>query len=219
MSRATGPAESRRPPAIHRRPNFLLKNYLRPIGVPLLACALVPLLSACSDGPSGPDAPPPPDLSTPEGVIIALEDFYSRRQAEPAIGLLGPDYHFIPALPEEIPFFDSSMTQWERGTEVDILTELLVPERTTWIDQVLLEITKRTRIDRGDEVEIEADVQLSLLVGQDQFEKARSTITMLFRRNADGDFALVEEREVLSDAPDILLTVGEQKARVLVPQE
>jgi hypothetical protein len=191
---------------------------LRLLRIPAISVALALLLGACGDGSTGPAEPPPPDLSTPEGVIVALEDFYSRRMAQPAITLLGPDYHFIPALPEEIPFFDSTTTQWERGTEVDILTELLVPERTTWIDQVLLEVTKRTRIDRGDEVEIEADVQLSLLVGQDQFEKSRSTITMIFRRGENGDFALVEEREALSDAPDITLTVGEQKARVLVPE-
>jgi len=193
------------------------------ISLPRLLAAAFAIVSlaafaGCGSESTGPAQPPPPDLSTPEGVIVALRDYYSRRQSAPAIGLLAPDYRFIPALPEKIPFLEPPETQWDRGIEVDILTELLVAERTTWIDQVLLEVTKRTRIDRGDEVEIEADVQLSLLVGVDQFEKARSTITMLFRRKTDGDFELVEEIEVLSDAPDILLTVGEQKARVLVQE-
>lgn len=192
-----------------------------PRGRELALAALLAFAAGCGGNPSGPAEPPPPDLSTPEGAILALEDFYSRRMYEEALALLAPGYTFHPAQPESIPFLAPGETSWDRQRESTILGELLVERRTSWIDQVLLEITRERRRTLSEtRVEIDADVQLALLVGVDLFERSRSKITLLYERNADGDYLLLDERESLAVNPDTNLpftelTVGEQKARVL----
>ena len=54
----------------------------------LVAPVCAGLLSACSEGGSAPDGPPGPDLTTPEGTILALTDFYNRQVSESALALL-----------------------------------------------------------------------------------------------------------------------------------
>jgi len=197
-------------------PDRLQNAWLR-----LTLVVLVLLVTGCGGGPTGPGGPNPPDLSTPEGAIQAQEDFYSYRMYDEALALLAPGYTFHPARPESIPFLAPGETSWDRDRESTILGLLLVEERTSWIDQVLLDIKKERRRELSPtRIEIDADVQLSLLVGVDLFERSRSKITLLFERNAEGDYLLLDERESLAINPDTNepfteLTVGEQKARVL----
>ena len=179
-------------------------------------------LAGCGGGGSGPAGPPPPDLTTPEGAIRALEDFYSFRQADDAIALLAPNYCFFPAEPESIAFLAPGETSWDRAREVAILRELLVEERTSWIDQVLLEVTTESTTYGADQstVDIEAKVELALLLGADLFRKAESTMLMHYERDAEGDYRLAEEHESLrrDDDGTVLsdLTVGENKASILL---
>ena len=189
---------------------------------PTLALAAAFALAGCGGGSSGPAAPPPPDLTTPQGAIQALEDYYSLRQADEAVALLAPSYRFYPAEPESIAFLAAGETSWDQTREVAILRELLVEERTSWIDQVLLEVTIETITYSADQsaVDIEAKVELGLLLGVDLYLKAQSIMAMRYERDAEGNYLLVEERETLfrDDDGSVLseLTVGEHKAAVLL---
>ncbi|MGQ0720622.1 MAG: hypothetical protein ACT4PE_03485 [Candidatus Eiseniibacteriota bacterium] len=186
----------------------------------LSAAALA--LSGCGGGGSGPAGPPPPDLTTPDGAILALEDFYSHRLADEAIALLAPNYRFFPAEPESLAFLGAGETSWDQTREVAILRELLVEERSIWIDQVLLEVTTESISYSSDQsaVDIEAKVELGLLLGVDLYLKAQSVMMMHYERDAEGNYLLVEEHESLfrDDDGTVLaeLTVGEHKAAVLL---
>jgi hypothetical protein len=192
------------------------------LAFPILVLSAAFALSACGGDSSGPAGPPPPDLTTPEGAVLALEDFYSRRQADNAIALLAPNYRFFPAEPESIAFLAAGETFWNQNREVAILRELLVEERTSWIDQVLLEVTIEALSYSADRavVDIEAKVELGLLLGVDLYLKAQSIMMMRYERDADGDYLLAEERESLfrDDDGTVLaeLTVGEHKSAVLL---
>jgi hypothetical protein len=191
-------------------------------GFSTIALVAAAALAGCGDDSSGPAGPPPPDLTTPEGAILALEDFYGRRQADNAIALLSPSYRFYPAEPESIAFMNPGETSWDQTREVAILRELLVEERTSWIDQVLLEVTTEAISYSADRsaVDIEAKVELGLLLGVDLYLKAQSTMMMHYERDGEGNYILVEERESLrrDDDGTVLaeLTVGEHKAAVLL---
>lgn len=182
----------------------------------LAACLLVPaLLAGCADSGQGPNQPPPPDLSTPNAFMVALEDAWGYRRLEQAMDLLTENYRFFPVRPDSIPFLDPGVLSWDRTQEQAILSELLVEERTTWIDQVLLEITRIDQRDLGGGmVEYDAKVQLRLLIGADSFRDAESLITYLLQQDADGDYHLVEEHETLSTQPG-RLPIGELRAQVL----
>lgn len=182
----------------------------------LAACLLVPaLLAGCADSGQGPNQPPPPDLSTPNAFMVALEDAWGYRRLEQAMSLLTADYRFFPVHPDSIPFLDPGAMSWDRAQEQAILSELLVEERTTWIDQVLLEVTRIDQRDLGGGmVEYDAKVQLRLLIGADSFRDGESLITYLLQQDADGDYHLVEEHETLSTQPG-RLPIGELRARVL----
>lgn len=184
----------------------------------VLGLGFVALLLAAGCGGSGsttPDGPPGPNLSTPNGTMGALEDFYSLRQAEAALALFAVDYTFHPTRPENIEFLAVGETSWDLLQEVAILELLLVPERSTWIDQVLLEVHKREQRDLGfGRVEFVARVELSVLIGVDEFRKAESEITYVLEVDAEGNYHLVEEFE----SPSILsgeLSVGELRAQSL----
>jgi hypothetical protein len=190
--------------------------------LPILALAAAFALAGCGGDSHGPAGPPPPDLTTPEGAIQALEDYYSYRQADDAIALLAPNYRFFPAEPESIAFLTAGETFWDHNREVAILRELLVEERTSWIDQVLLEVTTEATTYNTDQsaVDVEAKVELGLLLGADLYLKGQSTMVMHYERDADGNYRLVEEHESLrrDDDGTVLseLTVGEHKAAVLL---
>jgi hypothetical protein len=150
-----------------------------------------------------------------------MTDFYGRRMSDEAIALLAPNYRFVPVEPESIAFLGPGETEWNRAQEQGILEVLLEEEQSSWIDQVLLEIkTERTPINTPDVVEVEADVQLSLLIGANLFEKGRSTITFRLECDSGGNFRLAEEREAQAvdddGKPFTELTVGEHKAAVLL---
>jgi hypothetical protein len=178
------------------------------------------LLSGCGGDPLAPVVPPPPDLTTVQGAIVALEDFYSRQKAENAIELLGASYKFVPALPESIPFLEPAQPFWFIEVEKDILGNLLVPERVSWIDQVLLEVNVEqiTTTPEGLVI-VNADVELGLLIGANTWRKARSPMQLTYGVDAQGNHLLIEEREFLRENFDPLLdvTIGEQKVSILPP--
>ncbi|HMB69748.1 MAG TPA: hypothetical protein VKU85_10570 [bacterium] len=196
-------------------------NFRRHLAVPALGAALLAFGSGCGDS-VGPTVEPGPDLTTVQGAIFALEDHYSRRQAEEAIALLAPDYTFTPALPESIPFLAMGETTWDYDQETAILNEMLVPEMTSWLDQVLLEITAQTITRNADssDVVVEAEVELSFLIGSVDLVQSQSEITMKYRRDSEGNYRLYDEVEALSLNPDTMepwkeFTVGELRAQSL----
>ena len=182
----------------------------------LSAVVVAAQLGGCSEeGTSGPDQPDPPDISTPRGAVDALEVQYSYRRVDEAVALLAPGYHFIPLDPTEISFLEPGETSWAHADESAILHEILVPTRTTWIDQVLLEITINSigAVANG-RVAVRARTDLHFLVGQ-AFERSRSDIEYLFEIQPNGDHLLLEERELGRDEATDMTTVGVQKARGL----
>lgn len=195
------------------------KHLARPWPAAFLAAAL--LAAGCGDTNSGPNEPPGPDLTTPSGAMQAMEDHYGFRESDDAIALLAPDFRFYPAEPDSIPFLAPGATFWDRAQEVLILADLLNEERASWIDQVLLEVTtdRLSVSPDGMTAQIVGDVQLSILVGIDSFEKGRSKITFNYVRDGDGNYLLSEMREELAldedGIPFTELTVGEHKASVL----
>ena len=100
--------------------------------------------------------------------------------------------------------------------------QMLVEERTSWIDQVLLEIKTQQIIYDEDSthVTVVADVQLELLIGTTDLVQSRSLMMLFYERDQAGNYILVEEREALALNPDTMLpyrelTVGELRADVL----
>ncbi|MBZ0266557.1 hypothetical protein K8I85_00240 [bacterium] len=183
----------------------------RPAVVAVLALAA--LATGCADSGQGPNQPPPPDLSTPQAFVVALQEAWGYRRLEEAMGLLSEDYRFFPTRPESIAFLDSGAMSWDRAAEQSILELLLVEERTTWIDQVLLEVTRVDQRDLGGGmVEYDAEVQLKLLIGADSFRSAESRITYLLQQDTEGDYHLVEEHETMEPGR---LPIGELRAQVL----
>jgi hypothetical protein len=183
---------------------------MRPIPLIVLAAAL----GACASDPITGGGPQGPNLSTVPGAMDALEQFYNLRQADEAIALLALTYEFVPAYPESIHFLAPGETSWDYDQEVSILEELLEEERTSWIDQVLLDFVVEdvdTLSDGSVEVTTKADLDLS--ISNDQLEKARSRIVLVYRRNADGHWLLDEERESPHEQSN--RTVGELKSGVL----
>ena len=182
---------------------------LRPAAAALGALAL----GGCSD-PITTGGPPGPDLTTVPAAMIALEDAYSLRLADEAASFLGSDYVFTPAFPESIHFLGPGDTEWSREQEVAILNELLVEERTSWIDQVLLDFTV-SEVDTLPDgtVEVTTKADLDLQIANDQLEKSRSTIVLVYKRNADGLWLLHGERE--TPWPGAEKSVGQLKSEVL----
>ncbi len=177
------------------------------------AAFLATLAGGCSDGPSAPAGPPPPDLSTPLSAIRALEDIYSRRLFADAIALHSPNFRFIPALPESISFLASGETSWEFDRETQILERMLVPERITWLDQVLLEVRALEIVDStATLVRVTTETELRFLLGSVLLESSRAQVDFVYEKNAEGDHILLEQRESLWLGSN--LTVGELKARV-----
>jgi hypothetical protein len=193
----------------------------RPAALALPAAVLTALATGCGDS-VGPTVPPGPDLTTVQGAIGAQEDYYSRRKAEEAIALLAADYTFTPALPESIPFLAPGQTSWDFDQEAAILNEMLVPERTNWLDQVLLDVKPLTITRNADSSEavVEAEVELQFLIGAVLLQQSESLITMKYRRDAERNYRLYDEVEALSINPDTQLpykefTVGELRALAL----
>ncbi len=181
-----------------------------------VAVLVAAFLGGCSEsGTSGPDEPDPPDISTPAGAIDALEVQYGYRRVDEAVALLAPGYHFLPLDPAVIDFLEPGETSWAHADETAILHEILVPTRSTWLDQVLLEITIRSvgAVENG-RVAVRASTDLHFLVGE-VFERSRSIIEYLFEIQPNGDHLLLEERELGRDEATDMPTVGEQKARGL----
>lgn len=188
----------------------------------LWVLAVVPLLilSGCGDDELAPVQPTGPDLTTVQGAILALEDFYSRQKSTDAIALLGNSYRFVPAIPDSIPFLQPAEDSWPIDVEKDILNTLLVPEKVTWLDQVLLEVNVEqiTQPSPGISV-VDADVELGLLVGVENWRKARSPMQLTYALDDHGNYLLIEEHEFLRDDfdPNLDVTIGEQKVSILPP--
>ena len=197
-------------------PRFLNVGRFCPFG----AFAILMVLSGCGSDSLAPVEEPGPDLTTVQGAILALEDFYGRQKSADAIALLGSSYRFVPALPDSIPFLEPAENSWPIDVEKDILGTLLVPERVTWIDQVLLEVDVQ-QITTPSEgiVLVDADVELGLLVGTDIWRKARSPMQLTYAIDANGNHLLIEEHEFLRPDfnPFLDVTIGEQKVSILPP--
>ena len=143
-----------------------------------------------------------------------MEDAYSNQEAATAISLLATDYVFVPVRPESIPFLAPADSTWDLDREKQILGELLVEGRINWLDQVLLEIDEERREYLNSEstmVKVIANTDLIFLIGIDTLSRGESRVAYTYRRDAQGDFLLMQEREL--DAAEI--SVGEQKARAL----
>lgn len=185
-----------------------------------LVLATMPILifSGCGEDELAPVQPPGPDLTTVQGAILALEDFYSRQKSSDAIALLGDSYRFVPAIPDSIPFLEDAETFWPIDVEKDILNTLLVPEKVTWLDQVLLEVNVNqiTTPSPGITV-VDADVELGLLIGVDNWRKARSPMLLTYALDDNGNYLLIEEHEFLREGfdPNLDVTIGEQKASIM----
>lgn len=181
-----------------------------------LAAAL--LLAGCGDEELAPVGPEGPDLTTVQGAITALEEYYSFQKANGAIALLGDAYVFVPAIPESVSFLPPSATNWSLDVEKDILDLMLVPERLSWLDQVLLEVTVQN-IDTtpaGLKI-VDARVELGLLLGASSWQKGVSQIRLTYAVDANGNHLLIREEETLPDDynPDLSILVSQQKALVL----
>jgi hypothetical protein len=176
------------------------------------------IFSGCGEDELAPVQPPGPDLTTVQGAILALEDFYSRQKSSDAIALLGDSYRFVPAIPDSIPFLEDAETFWPIDVEKDILNTLLVPEKVTWLDQVLLEVNVNqiTTPSPGITV-VDADVELGLLIGVDNWRKARSPMLLTYALDDNGNYLLIEEHEFLREGfdPNLDVTIGEQKASIM----
>ena len=92
-----------------------------------------------------------------------------------------------------------------RGSRADpvvVTAPVVLNMAGTWIDQVLLEVHKREQRDLGNgRVEFVARVELALLIGVDQFDKAESEIVYILEPDANGQYRIVEERESPSLQP------------------
>jgi hypothetical protein len=193
----------------------------RPAGFALSAGALavalpaVLALSGCGDDdPVSPAQPNPFDISTPRGAIVALEEYYGQRRVDEALAMLLPGYSFVPLDPSVIAFLGAGETSWNRETEELILREVLIPERSTWLDQILLQIDEieiRAGATPGT-VEVEAWAKLLFLVGDD-FERSRSRMIYVFQVQENGDHLLLQEREIAPTDEGDMPTVSVQKAR------
>lgn len=174
------------------------------------------LLAGCGDESSGPAEPPPPDLSTPRAAIRALADLYSRRQFDAAVGLHTSDFRFHPAQPESIPFLEPGETLWDFDRETMILERLLVPERISWIDQVLLEPTIDQVVDSTSTVtRITAKTDLAILVGNVDLVHSRSWVDYIYHLDTDGSWRLAEQFERVY--PGSEQTYGQLKSDVEEP--
>jgi hypothetical protein len=181
-----------------------------------LALGVSVAASGCSDNSSGPAEPPPPDLSTPSAAIRSLEDIYSRRLLSAALSVHSSAFHFYPAQPESIPFLGPGDTSWDFARETEILERLLVPERTTWLDQVLLEVTAQDIVDSTSTLtRVSTRTELRYLLGDVLLESSRSFVDFIYEKNAEGKWLLLEQREQLD--PLSSLTYGQLKTRVQDP--
>jgi hypothetical protein len=190
------------------------------LGVSRLApiAAAVLLLSGCGDDELAPVVPDPPDLTTVEGAVTALEDAYSYQEAANALSYLGSSYRFVPALPESIPFLEPAETSWTLNVETDVLENMLVPERLNWLDQVLLQITILNVVTTKEGLKVvDAVAELSLLEGNDNYIRSKSNMQLVYEVDGNGNHLLIEERESLPAGydPAIDVLVADQKVRVL----
>jgi hypothetical protein len=181
--------------------------------VPILAAGL---LAGCGDDSSGPNTPPPADLSSPRAALGSLAELYSRRQFTDVLAMHSPDFRFHAARPESISFLEPGETWWDFDRESEILERLLVPERITWLDQVLLETTIEELVDStATTTRITAETELTFLVGDVNLVHSRSRVDFLYEKSGNGDWLLAEQFEHLY--PGSELTYGQLKARVEDP--
>lgn len=181
-----------------------------------LALAAGALLGGCGGDSSGPNQPPPPDVSSPRAAIRTLADLYGRREYASVVTLHTPDFRFHPAQPESIPFLAPGETFWDFDREKQILERMLVPERITWLDQVLLEVHLDEVVDSTATLtRITADTELIFLVGEVQLVHSRSSVDFFYEKASDGSWLLAEQRESVVPGSD--LTVGQLKTQVEDP--
>lgn len=199
----------------HRSPVGPARSGRRPFSAAALLLALA--CSGCGGDDLNPAGPQGPNLKTVQGALVALEEYYGLQKASNAIALLGNTYHYIPARPEDVPFLGPTDTSWPIKVEKDILGTLLDPEKVSWIDQVLLEITVQeiTTTTEGLKI-VDAVVELGILVGADEWEKGKAPMRLTYGVDAEGNHLLLEERELLPDdynSQSVLVT--DQKIRIL----
>lgn len=182
-------------------------------GVGLVAA----LVCGCGDDELAPVAPDGPNLSTVQGAILALEDYYSFQKAPSAISLLGNTYTFVPAIPDSVRFLPDGTTSWNLDVEKDILESMLTPDRISWLDQVLLEVSVESITEPSPGVKVVlARVELGLLESASSWSKGVSKMELTFAVDSGGSHRLIEERESLpDDYGDLSTLVSQQKAKVL----
>ncbi|MEZ5066946.1 MAG: hypothetical protein R3B81_19700 [bacterium] len=184
----------------------------------LLVVLLAAFAAGCGKDAKTPVGPELPDISTPLRAITALKDAYGRRQLDDALYLLAPDFRYVPDPSADVPFLAPGETSWDLDRETAILERLLVPERITWLDQVLLEFDVATISDStgtDDLVLVTGNADLLLLEGTDQLVQASSNLELVYREDADGNHFLVEVHETA--IPTFEYAVSEAKSVVESP--
>jgi hypothetical protein len=181
----------------------------------VVALAAALLAVGCGDdGPTGSDDDDLLDTSTPRSALFAMADYWGQRRLEEAQSLLSPDYRFYPIDPTEISYLEDGETYWDYDREVEILEEVLVPERSTWLDQVLVEIDVDDVTDLGNgRVEVEATAELQFTLTGQGLERSRVRMLYELEQLESGNYRVVSERETARVGTD--QTVGVLKASAL----
>jgi len=181
------------------------------------AVVILSLLGGCSSSTKAPDEPVLPDISSPQRAIVALEDAYGERNLEDARYLHHADFTYVPDPAAQIPFLEPGETLWEADREDAILERLLVPERISWLDQVLLEIDIET-IDSSGAPSVwivRGEGDLLLLRAPVDLLQATSQLELEYERDTNGNFFLRSIRETAD--PLSIYTVSELKSLVEDP--
>jgi hypothetical protein len=179
----------------------------------LAGAALAALaLAGCSESGDSIFDPGEPAWGTPGRAVDALREAYGQRDLETALLLHDDSFRFVPDPSADIPFLEPGETSWDWEREVAILERLLVPERLTWLDQVLLEISisEIVQSDTTDTVIVRGDnADLILAKGGTQLYRAKVNLELVYVRGEDGNLYLVQMGETATGLSEY--TFGELK--------
>ena len=155
------------------------------------------VLAGCSDESSDPTGPVFPNVSTPELAVQALEDAYGFQVLDDALYLLTDDFVFNADPSAEISFLPTGTSSWDLGRETKILERMLVPERVSWLDQVLLEFDIQTiDIGRGGGTTVvTGKADLFLTRGASDLLSGTSDLELVYQVDGEGNHFLREMNE------------------------
>lgn len=173
----------------------------------LTGCALL-AAAGCSDDSSDPVGPVFPNVSTPELAIRALEDAYGFQVVDDALYLLTDDFVFNADSSAQITFLPPGTSSWDLERETKILERMLVPERVSWLDQVLLEFDIQT-IDAGrggTTTIVTGKADLFLTRGASDLLSGTSNLELVYEVDGDGNHFLREINETAIEGFETLVS-------------